>query len=375
MRSLLTCRGLPVAKKINPKMILADISAGMDKKALMTKYGLSAKQFDSAMRKLTEAGFLTGPQALRQTDAAFGAQAPSKCPACAVPVTRGLDECPKCGVIFAKYHMVEEPPPHDSSHRVALPDLLRGEAVQVEQKSPLVRIGALAGFVIIVAAAAFFFFRSSSETPESSPKKPETAVTAPQQSVSAPEAVPQVTETSEEADVDRNAPAPEGSTITTAPEDSHPETETDTSEAAVAEPPRQSTPAEDEAAAPTQEKGAPQSNMDTEKALDLLGESMIRDFDRAVRQWTSDDFKRFAARASQTLDNVSTEGLPDAIRQTGENLILQLRLESPDNAAEAFRQLAGQVRPELNGLSSESRANFIRAAQEIKRDVETSITR
>ena len=115
--------------------------------------------------------------------------------------------------------------------------------------------------------------------------------------------------------------------------------------------------------------------MDMEKTLDLLGESMIRDFDRAVRQWTSDDFKRFAARASQTLDNVSTEGLPDAIRQTGENLILQLRLESPDTAAEAFSQLAGLVRPELNGLSQESRTNFIKAAQEIKRDIETSITR
>ena len=365
-----------MAKKINPKMILADINAGMDKKALMTKYGLSATQYDSAMRKLTEAGFLTGPQALGQTDAAFGTQAaPSRCPACAVPVARGLDECPKCGVIFAKYHVVGEPPPNDSSHRVQLPDLLRGEAVQVEQKSPLVRIGGLAGFVIIIAAAAFFFFRSSSETPQSSPKKLETAVTAPQQSVSAPETGPLVTETSEEAGVERKAPAPEGSTITTTPDDSHPETETETPETPVAEPPRQSTPAEDEATAPTQGKSAEQPNMDMEKTLDLLGESMIRDFDRAVRQWTSDDFKRFAARASQTLDNVSTEGLPDAIRQTGENLILQLRLESPDTAAEAFSQLAGLVRPELNGLSQESRTNFIKAAQEIKRDIETSITR
>jgi hypothetical protein len=363
-----------VAKKINPKMILADISAGMDKKALMAKYGLSATQFDSAMRKLTEAGFITGPRALRSSDAAFGGQAPTRCPACATPVARGLDECPKCGVIFAKYHVVEEPPPHDSSDRVPLPDLLRGEAVNVEHKSPLVWVAALAGFAIVVAAA-FFFFRSSSEAPESSPKKPETAVTAPQQSVSAPETVPLVAETSEEAGVESKAPAPEGSTITTTPDDSHPETETETPETVVAEPPRQSTPTEDEPTAPTQEKGAEQSNMDMEKTLDSLGESMIRDFDRAVRQWTSDDFKRFAARASQTLDNVSTGGLPDAVRQTGENLILQLRLESPDTAAEAFRQLAGLVRPELNGLSQESRTNFIKAAQEIKRDIETSITR
>lgn len=365
-----------MAKKINPKMILADMNAGMGKNALMSKYGLSASQFESAMRKLNEAGFLTGHQVLKPADASLKAEAHSRCPACAAPLARGLDECPKCGVIFAKYHTVEEPPPKDTSNRVALPDLLKGEAVNVEQRSPLIRIGALAGFGIIVAAAAFFFFRSSSEAPQSSRKGPQAvSVTAPAESASAPEAGSEVTETSEEAAIESKIAPQDGTTARSGSEENRPETEAETPETAIAIPPRESTLAEDEAAVPTPQKPPEQSNVDMDKALDLLGESMIQDFDRAVRQWTSDDFKRFAARARQTLDGVPAEGLPEAVRQTGEELILQLQLESPETAAEDFRQLAALIRPELNGLSQESKTKFIKAAQEIKRDIETSITR
>ena len=365
-----------MAKKINPKMILADINAGMNKNALMSKYGLSASQFESAMRKLNEAGFLTGHQVLKRADASSEAQAPSRCPACATPLARGLDECPKCGVIFAKYHIDEEPTPKDISNRVTLPDLLKGEAVNVDQRSPLVRIGALAGFVIIVAAAAFLFFRSSSEAPQSSRKGSRAvSVTAPADSVSAPETGSEVTETSEEAGVESKTAPLEGTTTRSGAEENRPETEAETSETAIAIPPRESTLAEDEAAVTTAEKRSEQSNVDMDKALDLLGESMIQDFDRAVRQWTSVDFKRFAARARQTLDGVPAEGLPEEVHQTGENLILQLQLESPETAAQDFRQLAALIRPQLNGLSQESKTKFIKAAQELKRDIENSIAR
>ncbi len=365
-----------MAKKINPKMILADINAGMDKHALMSKYGLSATQFESAMRKLNEAGFLTDHQVMKPADAPLGAHSPSKCPACATPLPEGLDECPKCGVIFAKYHTaVEELPPKDTSHRVPLPDLLKGESVKVEQRSPLVWIGALAGFVIIVAVAAFFFFRSSSEAPAPSGKAPEpAAVTVPAESPSTPETGSEATETSEEAGVESSSASPE-EPRSSGPTDSQPETEGETAQTAVAIPPKESTLAEDEAAVQTPEKSSEQSDVGMEKELDLLGQSMIQDFDRAVRQWTSDDFRRFAAQAKQTLGKVSVEGLPDAIRQTGEDLILQLQLESPETAGEAFRQLAALIRPELNRLSKESKTKFIKAAQEIKRDIETSITR
>ena len=366
-----------MAKKINPKMILSDINAGMDKNALMSKYGLSARQFDSAMRKLNEAGFLTDRQVVKPADMTSGEQSPSRCPACAAPLVAGLDECPKCGVIFAKYHMVEEEAaPKDISNRVPLPDLLKGEAVKVGQRSPLVLIGALAGFVVIVAATAFFFFRSPSEAPKSSPKAPEAvSIKVPPESASKPEAGSEVTETHEEAGVQGGVAAPEETMTSPGSEDNPPKTETETAQTATAVPPRESTLAEDQAAVPTAEKKAEQSNMDMEKALNLLSQSMIRDFDRAVRQWNSDDFKRFAGRARQTLDEVSAEGLPDAVRQAGENLILQLQLESPETSAQAFRKLAAVVRPELNGLSPESKAKFIKAAQEVKRDLETSITR
>ena len=363
-------------KKINPKMILADINAGMDKHALMSKYDLSAAQFESAMRKLNQAGFLTGPQVLKPPDTLSGERTPSRCPACATPLARGLDECPKCGVIFAKYHIVEEPPPKDTSDRITLPDLLKGEAVNVDRRPPWVRIGALAGFVIIVAAAAFFFFRSSSEGPQSGRKgTQQLSVTAPAKSAPTPEAGSEVTETSEEAGAVSKTSLPEGTTTRSGSEETRPETELETSETAIAIPLKESTLAEDEAAVSTTEKRAEQSNVDMEKALDLLGQSMIQDFDRAVRQWTSDDFKRFSARARQTLDGASANALPDTIRQAGENLVLQLQLESPETAAEAFRQLAALIRPEVNELPQESKTKFIKAAQEIKRDLANSITR
>lgn len=365
-----------MAKKINPKMILADIDAGMDKRSLMSKYGLSATQFESAMRKLNEAGFITGHQVMKPADALLGAQTPAKCPACATPLAKGLDECPKCGVIFAKYHIAEEPPPTNISNRVTLPDLLKGEAVKVDQRSPGVWIGALSGFIVIVIAGAFFFFRYSSEAPQSGQKGSRAvSVTAPAESASAPQADSEVTETTEEAVVESKSAAPGETTTSLGSKDNRSETVADTSETAIAIPPKESTRAEDEAALPTAEKRAEQSSIDTEKALDLLGQSMIQDFDRAVRQWTSDDFKRFAARATQTLDKVSADGLPDEIRQAGENLVLQLQLESPETSAEAFRQLAALIRPELNELPQESKTKFIKAAQEIRRDLETSITR
>ncbi len=360
-----------MAKKVNSKMILADINAGMDKHALMSKYGLSAAQFESAMRKLNEAGFLTAPQVLPPPHTPSGAQTPSRCPACGNPLTRGLEECPKCGVIFAKYHVVEEPPlPKDSSMRVPLPDLLKGEAVNVDQRSPLVRIGALAAFIVIIGVGAFFFFRSSSAPPRSSPNEPKAVgVTAPAESASGQGVDSEATESTEEAPVEGSgATSPNETTI-------QPETVEETSETAIALPQRESSLAEDQAAVPTAEKPAEQPNVNVEKTLDSLSQSMIQTFDRAVRQWTPDDFRRFADRARQTLDEVSADGLPDAIRESGENLILQLSMESPETATEAFRQTAALVRPELNKLSPESKNRFIKAAQEIKRDVEASINR
>ena len=109
--------------------------------------------------------------------------------------------------------------------------------------------------------------------------------------------------------------------------------------------------------------------------MDALGQSMIHSFDRAVKQWNSDDFKRFADRARQTLDEAAGDGLSESIREAGENLIQELRIESPATAVEAFKKVVSLLRQKLDQLTPESKTNFIKSAQEIKRDIDTSITR
>ena len=148
-----------------------------------------------------------------------------------------------------------------------------------------------------------------------------------------------------------------------------------TSQGAVALEPSESLSAEDEAAVPTAEKRATQSVAEMGTRMDALGQSMIQSFDRAVQQWNSADFKRFADRARQTLDEAAGEGLSESIREAGENLIQELRIESPATAAEAFKKVVSLVRQELDQLTPESKTNFIKSAQGIKRDIDTSITR
>ena len=57
-------------------MLLADMNAGMDKNALMAKYDLSAAQFESAMRKLSEPTSLSGRQVPKPADAETRAAKP-----------------------------------------------------------------------------------------------------------------------------------------------------------------------------------------------------------------------------------------------------------------------------------------------------------
>ncbi|HTY22349.1 MAG TPA: hypothetical protein VMC85_04415, partial [Desulfomonilaceae bacterium] len=59
-------------------------------------------------------------------------------------------------------------------------------------------------------------------------------------------------------------------------------------------------------------------------------------------------------------------------KQTAQNLIEQLQTESREGAAQAFRQLIGLIKPELQKASQESRAKFFASSQEIRRDIENS---
>jgi len=349
------------------------MNAGLDKAALMKKYELSDAQFESAMRKINEPTSPSGRQFSRGTDAEINAESAFRCPACSTKISGALTECPKCGIIFAKYNVLDEPSRQDAK-KVQLPDLLKGEAIKVDERSSKVWIGGLIG-VAVVIAVVFIFFRPwplSSQPGSTEPKSITTK--GPSKSEPAMDANLEPPDTTEETDLEvpagpsTSSKKDQSSEIIDLPEDR-------TSQSAVAIQPGESISAEDEVAVPTAEKRATQSAAETGKMLDALGQAIIQSFDRAVKQWNSDDFKRFADRARQQLDEAAGGGLSESIRQAGENLIQQLRIESPATSAEAFKKIVSSIRPELDKLTPESKTNFIKSAQEIKRDIDTSITR
>lgn len=325
------------------------------------------------MRKINEPTSLSGRQFSGGTDAEIKAQSASRCPACSAPISGTLPECPKCGIIFAKYNVLEEPLNEDAK-KVRLPDLLKGEAVKVGERSSVVWVGGLIG-VAVVIAVLFIFFRPWPLSSRSSSTEPK-SITTKSQSESEPVADTDLEPPDSTEEVSPEAPAGSPTSSKTEPtSEIVDEPEGPTSQSAVAIPPSESITAEDEAAVPTAEKGATQSPVEGGVMLDALGQGMTQSFDRAVKQWNSDDFRRFADRARQKLDEASVGALPESIREEGENLIQQLRSESPATAVEAFKRIVSLIRPKLDELTPESKTNFIKSAQEIKRDIDSSITR
>ncbi len=361
-----------MAKKINRKMLLADMNAGMDKNALMNKYSLSDAQFESAMRKINEPTSPSGRQFLKATDSETEVQTASRCPACAAPVSGELTECHKCGIIFAKYHIADEPP-KEATTKVQLPDLLKGEAVKVDERSIAVWIGAVVGLVVIIAVV-LIFFRPWSQSPQSRSTEPKAIATKdPSESEPVLDADSEAPDATEESGLEVPTESPARSKTDDSSEVNQPEVYT--SQSAVATRPTASITAEDEAAVPTAEKRTDQSPADMRTMLNTLGQSMIQSFDRAARRWNSDDFRRFADRARQKLDEASAGSLSEPIREAAEDLIQQLEIESPETATEAFKRLVSLIRPELDELTQERETNFIKSAKEIKHDIDTSITR
>ena len=362
-----------MAKKISRKMLLADMNAGLDKAALMSKYELSEAQFESAMRKINEPTSPSGRQFSGGTDAEINADSAFRCPACSTRISGALTECPKCGIIFAKYNVLEEPS-RQAAKKVQLPDLLKGETVKVDERSSKVWIRGLIGVAVVIAVVLIFFRPWPLSSQPGSTGASSIAAKGPSKSKPVADTDLEPTDTTEEADLE--APAgpstsskrDQSTEIIDLPEDR-------TSQGAVAIQPSQSISAEDEVAVPTTEKRATQSADESGVGLDALAQAMIQSFDRAVKQWNSDDFRRFADRARQRLDEAAGGGLSESIREAGENLIQQLRIESPATAAEAFKRIVSLIRPELDELTPESKTNFIRSAQEIKRDIDTSIRR
>jgi rubredoxin len=91
-------------RTMNAKELLADIKGGMDDAGLIEKYGLSGNLLQSVFEKLVNMGLLKRHDLEKRTLMSEKSIAIAwECPACGVPQTQSYDECPRCGVIAAKF--------------------------------------------------------------------------------------------------------------------------------------------------------------------------------------------------------------------------------------------------------------------------------
>jgi hypothetical protein len=89
---------------ISTDELLRDMLSGKDDDALMVKYRLSAKLFETLCDRLVETGQLTASKFSELK--LLWAQKKGKvwrCPACHMPQHHPFDECPQCGIIISKY--------------------------------------------------------------------------------------------------------------------------------------------------------------------------------------------------------------------------------------------------------------------------------
>jgi hypothetical protein len=100
--------------KLKGKQIASDIRAGMDPHGIKRKYGLSDKVLASVCRKLLDAGLLSKQEMHHFVAESLASSGPPplspepsqshwQCPACQAVQSSEVSECPRCGVIVAKY--------------------------------------------------------------------------------------------------------------------------------------------------------------------------------------------------------------------------------------------------------------------------------
>ncbi len=95
-------------KTVQVKQVLADIRAGMHDNALMQKYELSPGQLKSLMKKLEDAGLVKKPVEELAPEKPSYYDTFFTCPACGLNEPGDFEECPRCGVVAAKYRPSEK---------------------------------------------------------------------------------------------------------------------------------------------------------------------------------------------------------------------------------------------------------------------------
>lgn len=91
-------------RTMNAKEILADIKGGMDDAGLIEKYRLSGDLLQSVFEKFVDVGLLKRRDLEKRNLMSEKSIAIAwECPACGIPQPKAYDECPRCGVIAAKF--------------------------------------------------------------------------------------------------------------------------------------------------------------------------------------------------------------------------------------------------------------------------------
>jgi ribosomal protein L37AE/L43A len=95
-------------KRISAKAFVTDLRAGMDDRALMLKHQLSENGLGRVLDRLVQAGILQESE-IRDLKNSQEAQRDQlfECPACKKWHVEAFTECPHCGVVLAKFELIQ----------------------------------------------------------------------------------------------------------------------------------------------------------------------------------------------------------------------------------------------------------------------------
>ncbi|MCA1960479.1 MAG: hypothetical protein LDL33_06765 [Desulfomonile sp.] len=113
-------------RTISAGEILSDLRSGLNDNDLMQKYRLSARALESIFGKLLQAGLLAQSELDARLDVSQRTVALEvfRCPSCDCVQLTKFDECPRCGVVLAKYKPKPKPAPVPADEPPGAPTVL-----------------------------------------------------------------------------------------------------------------------------------------------------------------------------------------------------------------------------------------------------------
>lgn len=99
-------------RSIRASDIISDLRAGYTDNVIMQRHRLSARALEGIFAKLVQAGLLSQSELDSRLDSSLRSVVLEvyRCPACDCVQVEKFDECPRCGVVVAKYKPKLAPP-------------------------------------------------------------------------------------------------------------------------------------------------------------------------------------------------------------------------------------------------------------------------